>query len=246
MTVLPDLVASLLRAMVRLNGQSLVVRVGECPYVVTPAGNVLLDSRRVPKAGVENLLDALLWPEARAALSASGAIEFDLPPRPDMAEETFTITVTGRDGADVRIEREPAGATGSARAAAAAPRFPPLVLMIEDSLDQLDLYELALKGRYQFLGASDGAAGVALAVERQPDAVLIDIGMPHVDGWEVCQRLKGEPRTARIPILFLTADRRAEVEAKARQCGAEGVLHKPCPMDRLRDRLGEVMSRSAM
>ena len=245
MPVSPDLVPSLLRAIVRLDGRSLVVRIGECPYVVTATGHVPVGSRALPKAAVDNLVEALLWPEARAALMASGAIEFDLPPRPDMEREEFTVTVTDRDGPEVRIERELADRAAATKAHATALRFPPLVLLIDDSLDQLDLYELALMGRYQFLGASDGAAGVALAVETQPDAVLIDIGMPHVDGWEVCRQLKGKPRTARIPIIFLTADRRSDLDAKARQSGAEGLLHKPCPMDRLRDRLDDVISRRA-
>lgn len=240
-----DVVTSLLRTIVRLDGRSLVVRSGECPYVETAQGPIAVGSRALPKAAIDKLLEALLSPQAQTTLRSSGAVVFDLPARPDMEREEFTIIVTDRDGAEVRVERESAGGTGPAGATAAAPRLPPLVLLIDDSLDQLDLYEFALMGRYQFLGASDGAAGVALAVERQPDAILIDISMPRVDGWEVCRQLKGNPRTARIPVMFLTADRRAEIDQRARLSGAQDLLYKPCPMDVLRDRLDAVISHGA-
>jgi CheY-like chemotaxis protein len=212
---------------------------------VTPNGPVAIGSRALPRATIDNLLESLLSPQAQATWRASGAVAFDLPPRPDMEREEFTVIVTDHDGPDVRIQREPADAAVRAEAPAAAPRFPPLVLLIDDSVDQLDFYELALMGRYQFLGASDGATGVALAVEQQPDAVLIDISMPQVDGWEVCRQLKAHARTARIPVIFLTAVRESDLELKARESGAQGLLYKPCRMDRLRDRLDEVISQRA-
>jgi CheY-like chemotaxis protein len=245
MPVHADPVPSLLRAIIRLDGRSMVARVGSCPYVVTATGHVPVGSRALPKAAIDHLLADLLSPQAQATLRASGAVVFDLPPRPDMEGEQFTVIVTDHDGPDLRIQREPADHAVPGGPQAAAPRFPPLVLLIDDSIDQLDLYEFALMGRYQFLGASDGAAGVALAVERQPDAILIDIGMPHVDGWEVCRQLKGNPLTARMPVMFLTADRRSGVDQMARQSGAQDLLYKPCPMDVLRDRLDAVISHGS-
>ena len=122
-----------------------------------------------------------------------------------------------------------------------ARRFPPLVLYVEDSLDQLDLYEVVLSGRYEFIGASDGRTGVELATTRQPDVILVDLSMPHMDGWEVCQRLKSDPRTAAIPIIVLTAHDGVDIEEKATRLGVAGLLRKPCPVDVLRDHISQAI-----
>src|SRR5437899_3285200 len=67
-------------------------------------------------------------------------------------------------------------------------RFPPMVLLIDDTIDQLDLYEAALSDRYEVLQADGGEAGVEMAIARQPDLVVVDLSMPEIDGWEVCRR----------------------------------------------------------
>jgi len=117
------------------------------------------------------------------------------------------------------------------------------VLYVEDSLDQLDLYEAVLSGRYEFLGASDGRTGVQLATTRQPDVILVDLSMPRMDGWEVCQHLKSHPRTAAIPIIILTAHDGVEVEQQATRVGVAGLLHKPCPVDVLRDHISQAIGQ---
>ena len=117
------------------------------------------------------------------------------------------------------------------------PRLSPVVLFIEDSLDQLELYEFALGEHYQVRKATRGDRGVEVAIAEQPDVVLVDICMPGIDGWEVCRRLKSEPRTAAIPIILLTALDGKDTAERAMQAGAVALLMKPCNVDSLREEI---------
>ena len=77
------------------------------------------------------------------------------------------------------------------------------------------------------MDASGGDAGMALAIAEAPDAILLDVMMPGRDGPGTLALLKADPRTARIPVIFLTAKAMtAEIE-RLRALGAAGVLTKP-------------------
>ena len=282
---------SLLHAIVRLDGDALVMHVGEHPYVITTAGHVEVGSRGLPYDVIAELLWELAPKEAPAALLASGAVQYACPSLPDLPAEHFTVVATSasddlcvvirrhrtaagqhrrpvtphgrppapstlrphdvQDDATLPSRRMRAGGSRTPEPGAllapihegvrVAPRFPPLVLYIEDSLDQLDLYEIGLSGRYEFLGASDGRAGIALAATRQPDVILTDLNMPGMNGWEVCRLLKSNPQTATIPIMVLTAHERVDIEQEAMRVGIADVLHKPCFVDALRDRIDRVI-----
>ena len=117
------------------------------------------------------------------------------------------------------------------------PRSSPIILIIEDSLDQLELYEFALGEHYQVRKATRGERGVEVAIAEQPDVVLVDICMPGIDGWEVCRRLKSDPRTAAIPIILLTALDGKDTAERAMRAGAVALLMKPCNVDTLRDEI---------
>src|SRR6266545_4877889 len=114
-----------------------------------------------------------------------------------------------------------------------ARRFPPMVLLIDDTVDQLDLYEAALRDRYEVLQAERGDTGVAIALAKLPDAVVVDLSMPDVDGWEVCRRLRADPRTASIPVIILTALDVNDLRHQAMKAGVTDLLTKPCPVDTL-------------
>jgi PAS domain S-box-containing protein len=78
------------------------------------------------------------------------------------------------------------------------------------------------------LTASNGKRGIELALQENPDVILLDIVMPGMDGYEVCRRLKADEHTRPIPVVFITAlktDRDSRI--KALDCGAEGFLCKP-------------------
>jgi two-component system cell cycle response regulator DivK len=247
-----SLVPSLFRALVTLDGDAAVMRVGEHPYIVTPSGHVELGSRGLTRDVIADLAEQLLSKEARAALNASGAVQYLLPSNPQFADQYFTVVANRGDRPGVVIQRSRpetghslATQLSQERQAPATARFPPLVLFIEDSLDQLDLYELALRDRYQFLGASDGEAGVKLAIAQQPDVLLVDLSMPRMDGWEVCRRVKNHPRTAAIPIIILTAEDSEDIDDQATSAGVANLLRKPCHVDALQSHIERVLHQHA-
>jgi PAS domain S-box-containing protein len=105
------------------------------------------------------------------------------------------------------------------------------ILVIDDRRDNLTTLEAVLTDALPgctFLTASNGPRGIALAREADPDAILLDIVMTKMDGFEVCRLLKADDRLREIPVIFLTAlgtDREARV--KALEAGAEAFLTKP-------------------
>ena len=104
----------------------------------------------------------------------------------------------------------------------------PLVLVVDDEPKNVQLLTDLLEARnYAVCPAADGEQGLALARERLPDVVLLDVMMPRLNGFEVCRRLKAEQRTAMIPVLLVTAlnarqDRIAGIDA-----GANDFISKP-------------------
>jgi CheY-like chemotaxis protein len=112
-------------------------------------------------------------------------------------------------------------------------RVRPVVLIADDTLDQLDLYEMALIDRYTVLRATTGPATLTQALTERPDVIVLDVLMPGDDGYTACARLRDHPVTAGIPVLLLTASDAPDVEARAIQAGATAVLHKPCSAERL-------------
>ena len=91
---------------------------------------------------------------------------------------------------------------------------------------------------YSALTAYDGEQGVRIARLERPDAILLDIMMPVMDGWEALRQLKLHPETARIPILALSALRLTAEQVLA--AGFEGYLSKPVPPHRLIDEIDRV------
>jgi DNA-binding response OmpR family regulator len=79
------------------------------------------------------------------------------------------------------------------------------ILIVEDSPAQAFALELLLREEgLQVLWAPDGRNGVAMAQQHMPDAIVLDVEMPHMDGFEACKHLKEDPKTADIPIVMLT------------------------------------------
>lgn len=82
----------------------------------------------------------------------------------------------------------------------------PTVLVVDDTPENLALMSFILKSKYHVKVAASGQKALEIAVsESPPDLILLDIMMPGMDGYEVIRRLKGEPRTKDIPVIFLTA-----------------------------------------
>ena len=102
------------------------------------------------------------------------------------------------------------------------------VLIVDDEPDIVRALALRLKtAGYDVVAAMDGAGALMTAVTEQPDLVLLDIGLPYGDGHVVASRLRSNPKTAHIPILFLSARNGPEDLASARKSGAVGFIAKP-------------------
>jgi CheY-like chemotaxis protein len=121
----------------------------------------------------------------------------------------------------------------------------PVVLIVDDIEDHLRLYEVTLAERFTVLKATSGPEGLAIARVQRPNVVLLDIMMPGMDGWEVCERLRAAPATAQTPIIILTASAASDVPERARAAGAAAVLTKPYVVDRLERTIDAVLAQRA-
>jgi len=113
--------------------------------------------------------------------------------------------------------------------------YEPIILVVDDTEDNLDLLEFALKRKpVKMLRAASGQECLAVAEEKQPDIILLDIQMPEMDGFETLKRLRANPATVKIPVVFLTAQRKdADSIATGLALGAEQYLTKPIDTDEL-------------
>ena len=104
----------------------------------------------------------------------------------------------------------------------------PLVLAVDDSVDSLHLIQGVLEDRYQVALVDNGLDALQAAVsELRPDLILLDIMMPGMDGYEVCRRLKTNPASADIPVIFLTGKSEEADEKMGFDLGAEDYIIKP-------------------
>ena len=107
------------------------------------------------------------------------------------------------------------------------------VLVIEDSASVRRLIEVCLRVLgVDVRSASDGAEGLEAIREERPDAVVLDIGLPGLDGWEVLRRLRDDPQTSDLKVLVLTAHAQPEMADRAAKGGADSFMTKPFrPLD---------------
>ena len=95
------------------------------------------------------------------------------------------------------------------------------VLVVDDVLPNVTLLEARLSAEYfNVQTAYSGPEALAKAIADPPDIVLLDVMMPGMDGFEVCRRLKAEPRTRHVPVVMVTALSAAEDRVRGLECGA--------------------------
>ena len=103
-----------------------------------------------------------------------------------------------------------------------------LILVVDDTPLNIIVITGALKDTYRTKVATSGSKALAIAsADEKPDLILLDVMMPEMDGYEVCLRLKADPMTREIPVIFLTAQTEAEDETRGFQVGAVDYVHKP-------------------
>ena len=104
------------------------------------------------------------------------------------------------------------------------------ILIIDDENDLVVLATHALtldRSDIEVIGAKDGPSGLQRAKADQPAAIILDIMMPKMDGYEVCRQLKADPVTRGIPVVMLTASNDPQLNQKAFEAGAVACLTKP-------------------
>ncbi|MCY7334002.1 MAG: hybrid sensor histidine kinase/response regulator [Pseudanabaena sp. CAN_BIN31] len=102
------------------------------------------------------------------------------------------------------------------------------ILVVDDTPDNLSFVSGILKDQYRVKVANNGEKAISIAQSATPpDLILLDIMMPDMDGYEVCQKLKADPQTREIPIIFLTAKAEIEDERKGLELGAIDYIIKP-------------------
>ena len=110
----------------------------------------------------------------------------------------------------------------------------PKALLIEDNEMNRDMLSRRLaRHGYEVITANDGVTGVALAAEALPDIILMDMGLPVMDGWQAAQKIKGNAATAAIPVLGLSAHAMEGDRDKALSAGCDDYDTKPVEINRL-------------
>jgi DNA-binding response OmpR family regulator len=111
------------------------------------------------------------------------------------------------------------------------------LLLIDDDFAHLQLMKTTLEKEYTVSIASTGVHGLELAAERQPDLILLDLGMPGMDGYEVCRRLKENPTTRKITVIFVSARDDKDDEYRGFTLGAVDYINKPINLQILNARI---------
>lgn len=130
----------------------------------------------------------------------------------------------------------------------AAPELPerPLALIVDRDEDTRHMYAEYLRiGAWRVDEASDGREALAKAIAIRPDVVVTETRLPGISGYDLCDLLRRDVATSRIPIVVVTGDAYIADVEHAKTAGADCVLTKPCLPERLLAELGRVMASSA-
>ena len=103
----------------------------------------------------------------------------------------------------------------------------PTILVVDDVPDNISLLSNILSGEYKVKASNNGKMAITIARKTPPDLILLDVMMPEMDGYEVCQKLKEDPRTKNIPVIFITALGEASEEKLGFEIGAVDYITKP-------------------
>ena len=122
----------------------------------------------------------------------------------------------------------------------AAPATLPELLLVDDSEDFLEFMTSVLEDSYHIRVAHHGEEALARIEEKKPDIILSDVMMPLMDGVELCRRVKGNPATARIPFVMLTARMASEHKIEGLESGADDYITKPFDIDLLTLRMNNL------
>lgn len=118
----------------------------------------------------------------------------------------------------------------------------PLVLIVEDNELDADMLSrrLTRKG-FSVITADSGETGIAMAQLKRPDLIIMDMGLPGIDGWEATRRIKSSQDLSAIPVVALTAHAMSEDRQKSLDAGCDGFEPKPLEFERLVECMGRLL-----
>ena len=120
------------------------------------------------------------------------------------------------------------------------------ILVVEDDPSALRLVQYTLEHEgYQVLTATNGLVGLKKAQSEEPDLIILDVMLPGMDGFEICHRLRGEPQTAGLPILMLSAKAQEADKTTGIKVGADDYLPKPADPAEIILRVGKLLAQKA-
>ena len=112
-----------------------------------------------------------------------------------------------------------------------------VILAVDDSPENLDILKSLLTPAYTVKAAINGLMALKIAEKALPDAILLDVRMPGMDGFEVLRKLRQRDDICPVPVVFVTGEEDEQTRATAAELGAVGVLVKPVDPDALNDML---------
>lgn len=123
---------------------------------------------------------------------------------------------------------------------------PKRILLVEDNADIRMLLELRLKSKgFAVDAAESGMAALAVVKTTLPDLVILDVMMPEMDGYEVCQVLRRDPRTRHLPVIMLSAKTMEADKRRGEMAGATAYLTKPMDTAILMDTIWKLLKSPA-
>jgi two-component system cell cycle response regulator DivK len=121
-----------------------------------------------------------------------------------------------------------------------------LILVVEDAPDTRDLLRFLFEAQgYEVLTAGDGLSGVETALREVPDAIVMDMSLPGLDGYNAAKLIRREPALAGVPLIACTAFNRWEWRGKAIAAGFDAFLTKPIDVSLLAATMAELLARGA-
>ena len=118
-----------------------------------------------------------------------------------------------------------------------------ILLVEDDTLNREMIARRLTWGGYQVITAQDGAEAVAMADSEQPDLILMDLGLPVLNGWQAVKRIKAAPKTQAIPIIALTAYALTEDRDSSLEAGCDDYMSKPVDFAQLQVKIQALLDR---
>ena len=170
--------------------------------------------------------DSGFWQQVEEYVSRRSSVQFSHSLCPECSPIYFP-------DAKYEAPRPPA----SFEPAAAEPGSLPRILLVDDSPSNIRTLIQFLREDYKILVATSGPVALELALRERPDLILLDVVMPEMDGYQVCARLKEDPRTRQVPVIFVTGQDEEGEELKGFDLGAVDYITKPFSLSIVRARV---------